>query len=126
MKEDLLQQTRSELDALKKKQKESVNKIVTRDEVLQKLNSELGKLRSLKQEKQLEVRRKHSRGSENSFSQVQIAVTNGTHLCGSSRRSSLACVGRSSVRRTPLRSCSTRSTAAPENWRTRADKRTRT
>ena len=55
MKEDLLQQVRSDMSSLQRQQKESFNKIATRDEVLQKLNSELGKLRSIKQEKQLEV-----------------------------------------------------------------------
>ena len=55
MKEDLLQQVRSDMESLQRQQKESLNKIATRDEVLQKLNSELGKLRSIKQEKQLEV-----------------------------------------------------------------------
>ena len=56
MKDDLLQQVRSDMDSLQRQQKESLNKIATRDEVLQKLNSELGKLRSIKQEKQLEAR----------------------------------------------------------------------
>ena len=55
MKDDLLQQVRSDMDSLQRQQKESLNKIATRDEVLQKLNSELGKLRSIKQEKQLEA-----------------------------------------------------------------------
>ena len=56
MKDDLLQQVRSDMDSLQRQQKESLNKIATRDEVLQKLNLELGKLRSIKQEKQLEAR----------------------------------------------------------------------
>ena len=56
MKDDLLQQVRGDMDSLQRQQKESLNKIATRDEVLQKLNSELGKLRSIKQEKQLEAR----------------------------------------------------------------------
>lgn len=55
MKEDMLKQVRKEVKSLQKQQTESLSKITTRDEVLQKLNAELGKLRGLKQGKLQEV-----------------------------------------------------------------------
>ncbi|KAK2143064.1 hypothetical protein LSH36_881g02026 [Paralvinella palmiformis] len=57
MKEDLILQLKQDTDSLQQQQRDAISKITARDEAIQHLNSEIGKLRQIRQEKLIEIQR---------------------------------------------------------------------